>query len=160
MDEVLKENAQVQGFRLPAAGYTDVADRWYAVRPQRADGGRHATLTSESMNLLVGNYGKTPGDTQSGTRQASAERPGAWKSLRRASGRSVVQRVAQDRRRITAKTGVASVDIDDVMTYAMLPAGGHQAFETRPKGPVMFEAPVAVAPVPAPTAPAKPVPAR
>ena len=32
-------------------------------------------------------------------------------------------------------------------------------FETRSKGPVTFEAPVAAAPAPAPVAPAKPVPA-
>jgi len=159
MDEVLKENAQVcKDFGYPPL----VTPTSQIVGTQSVLNvlmGRYATLTSESMNLLVGNYGKTPGTPNPELVKQALKGLGMEKPVTERPADLLSNELPKIEEELRQKLGVASVDIDDVLTYAMFPQVAIKFFETRSKGPVTFEAPVAAAPAPAPAAPAKPAPA-
>jgi oxaloacetate decarboxylase (Na+ extruding) subunit alpha len=154
MDEVLKENAQVcKDFGYPPL----VTPTSQIVGTQSVLNvlmGRYATLTSESMNLLVGNYGKTPGTPNPELVKQALKGLGMEKPVTERPADLLSNELPKIEEELRQKLGVASVDIDDVLTYAMFPQVAIKFFETRSKGPVTFEAPVAAAPAPAPVAPA------
>jgi len=156
LDEVLKENAQVcKDFGYPPL----VTPTSQIVGTQSVLNvlmGRYTTLTAESMNLLVGNYGKTPGTPNPDLVKKALAGLGMDKPVTERPADLIANELPKIEDELKQKLGASTVDIDDVLTYAMFPQVALKFFETRPKGPITFDAPAAkpAAPAPAPAAPA------
>ncbi len=156
LDEVLKENAQVcRDFGYPPL----VTPTSQIVGTQAVLNvllGRYKKLTGESMNLLAGNYGKTPAKPDTELVKMALKGLNMEKAVDHRPADDIPNELPKIEEELKQKLGVSSVNIDDVLTYAMFPQVALKFFETRHKGPVSFDEP-AEAPkptaVPAATAP-------
>ncbi len=154
LDDVLKENARVcKDFGYPPL----VTPTSQIVGTQAVLNvlmGRYTNLTSESMNLLVGNYGKTPGTPDPELVKVALKGLGMEKAVTERPADLLSNELGQIEAELKGKLGADIVNIDDVMTYAMFPQVALKFFETRANGPVVFAAPTKTAAT-APAAPAK-----
>jgi len=155
LDEVLKENAQVcKDFGYPPL----VTPTSQIVGTQAVLNvlmGRYKNLTAESKNLLVGNYGKTPAAPDPELVKMALAGLNMEKAVTERPADLIPNELAKIEDELKQKLGTTTVDIDDVLTYAMFPQVALKFFETRAKGPVVFEAPTKAASAAAPAA-AKP----
>lgn len=149
LDEVLKENAQVcKDFGYPPL----VTPTSQIVGTQAVLNvlmGRYKNLTAESMNLLVGNYGKTPAAPDPELVKQALKGLGMEKAVTERPADLIPNELGKIEAELKQKLGTDTVNIDDVMTYAMFPQVALKFFDTRAKGPVVFEAPSAEAKAPA-----------
>ena len=149
LDEVLKENARVcKDFGYPPL----VTPTSQIVGTQAVLNvlmGRYKNLTAESMNLLVGNYGKTPAAADPELVKQALKGLNMDKPVTERPADLIPNELPKIEAELKEKLGVASVDIDDVLTYAMFPQVALKFFATRANGPVAFEAPKAAAAAPA-----------
>ena len=157
LDEVLKENARVcKDFGYPPL----VTPTSQIVGTQAVLNvlmGRYQNLTAESMNLLVGNYGKTPADPDPELVKKALKGLNMNKPVTERPADLIPNELAKIEEELKEKTGKSEVNIDDVMTYAMFPQVALKFFDSRAKGPVVFEAKKAEEKAaPAPAAAAKP----
>ena len=156
LDEVLKENARVcKDFGYPPL----VTPTSQIVGTQAVLNvlmGRYKNLTAESKNLLVGNYGKTPAAPDPELVKLALAGLGMDKPVTERPADLIPNELARIEDELKQKLGTATVDIDDVLTYAMFPQVALKFFETRPQGPVAFAAPKAKEAAPAAKAPAGP----
>ena len=156
LDEVLKENARVcKDFGYPPL----VTPTSQIVGTQAVLNvlmGRYKNLTAESKNLLVGNYGKTPAAPDPELVKMALAGLDMDKPVTERPADLIPNELAKIEDELKQKLGTDTVDIDDVLTYAMFPQVALKFFETRPKGPVTFEAPKAKEAAPAAKAPAGP----
>ena len=145
LDEVLKENARVcKDFGYPPL----VTPTSQIVGTQAVLNvlmGRYKNLTAESMNLLVGNYGKTPAAADPELVKQALKGLNMDKPVTERPADLIPNELPKIEAELKEKLGVASVDIDDVLTYAMFPQVALKFFATRANGPVSFEAPKAAA---------------
>ncbi len=159
LDEVLKENAQVcKDFGYPPL----VTPTSQIVGTQAVLNvlmGRYKNLTAESMNLLAGNYGKTPGTPDPELVKVALKGLGMEKAATERPADMLSNELPQIEAELKGKLGTDTVNIDDVMTYAMFPQVALKFFETRANGPVVFEAPTEAAKAAAPAAKAPSGPA-
>ena len=149
LDEVLKENARVcKDFGYPPL----VTPTSQIVGTQAVLNvlmGRYKNLTAESMNLLVGNYGKTPAAADPELVKQALKGLNMDKPVTERPADTIPNELPKIEAELKEKLGVSSVDIDDVLTYAMFPQVALKFFATRANGPVAFEAPKAAATAPA-----------
>ena len=145
LDEVLKENARVcKDFGYPPL----VTPTSQIVGTQAVLNvlmGRYKNLTAESMNLLVGNYGKTPAAADPELVKQALKGLNMDKPVTERPADTIPNELPKIEAELKEKLGVSSVDIDDVLTYAMFPQVALKFFATRANGPVSFEAPKASA---------------
>ncbi|HSW63473.1 MAG TPA: sodium-extruding oxaloacetate decarboxylase subunit alpha [Dissulfurispiraceae bacterium] len=162
--EVLEENARVQkDFGYPPL----VTPTSQIVGTQAVLNvllGRYKKMTAESMNLLVGNYGKTLAKPDPELVKMALSGLNMEKPVECRPADLIPNELAKIEAELKEKLGVSTVNIDDVLTYAMFPQVALKFFETRPKGPVSFDEPAeapkpSAAPAPAPVAPAASGPA-
>ena len=143
LDEVLKENARVcKDFGYPPL----VTPTSQIVGTQAVLNvlmGRYKNLTAESMNLLVGNYGKTPAQADPELVKQALKGLNMDKPVTERPADTIPNELPKIEAELKEKLGVSSVDIDDVLTYAMFPQVALKFFATRANGPVSFEAPKA-----------------
>ena len=143
LDEVLKENARVcKDFGYPPL----VTPTSQIVGTQAVLNvlmGRYKNLTAESMNLLVGNYGKTPAAADPELVKQALKGLNMDKPVTERPADTIPNELPKIEAELKEKLGVTSVDIDDVLTYAMFPQVALKFFATRANGPVSFEAPKA-----------------
>ncbi len=143
LDEVLKENARVcKDFGYPPL----VTPTSQIVGTQAVLNvlmGRYKNLTAESMNLLVGNYGKTPAAADPELVKQALKGLNMDKPVTERPADTIPNELPKIEAELKEKLGVSSVDIDDVLTYAMFPQVALKFFATRANGPVSFEAPKA-----------------
>lgn len=162
--EVLEENARVQkDFGYPPL----VTPTSQIVGTQAVLNvllGRYKRMTAESMNLLVGNYGKTLAKPDPELVKMALKGLNMEKPVECRPADLIPNELDKIEAELKEKLGVASVNIDDVLTYAMFPQVALKFFETRHKGPVSFDEPAeapkpaaAPAPAAAPVAPSGPV---
>ena len=154
LDEVLKENARVcKDFGYPPL----VTPTSQIVGTQAVLNvlmGRYKNLTAESMNLLAGNYGKTPGTPDPELVKQALKSLNMDKPVTERPADLISNELPKIEAELKEKLGVSEVNIDDVMTYAMFPQVALKFFATRANGPVVFEAPAAAGAAPT-AAPAK-----
>ena len=143
LDEVLKENARVcKDFGYPPL----VTPTSQIVGTQAVLNvlmGRYKNLTAESMNLLAGNYGKTPAAADPELVKMALKGLNMEKPVTERPADTIPNELPKIEAELKEKLGVSSVDIDDVLTYAMFPQVALKFFATRANGPVSFEAPKA-----------------
>lgn len=141
LNEVLKENAQVcKDFGYPPL----VTPASQIVGTQAVLNvllGRYKRLTAESMNLLVGNYGKTLAKPDPELVKMALKGLNMEKVIDHRPADDIPNELPMIEEELKQKLGVASVNIDDVLTYAMFPQVALKFFETRPKGPISFDEP-------------------
>ncbi len=141
LDEVLKENAQVcRDFGYPPL----VTPTSQIVGTQAVLNvllGRYKKLTGESMNLLAGNYGKTPATPDAELVKMALKGLNMEKAVDHRPADDIPNELPKIEEELKQKLGVSSVNIDDVLTYAMFPQVALKFFETRHKGPVSFDEP-------------------
>jgi oxaloacetate decarboxylase alpha subunit len=152
LDEVLKENAQVcKDFGYPPL----VTPTSQIVGTQAVLNvlmGRYKNLTAESMNLLAGNYGKTPGAPDPELVKVALKGLSMDNAVTERPADLLTNELPKIEEELKQKLGTATVNIDDVMTYAMFPQVALKFFETRAKGPVVFTVPSEAANAAAPAA--------
>jgi len=155
--EVLEENARVQkDFGYPPL----VTPTSQIVGTQAVLNvllGRYKRMTAESMNLLVGNYGKTLAKPDPELVKMALKGLNMEKPVECRPADLIPNELDKIEAELKEKLGVSTVNIDDVLTYAMFPQVALKFFENRSKGPVSFDEP-AEAPKPA-AAPAAAAPA-
>jgi len=160
LDEVLKENAQVcKDFGYPPL-VTPTSQIVGSQAVLNVLMGRYKNLTNESMNLLAGNYGKTPGTPDPELVKVALKGLGMQKPVTERPADLLANELPKIEDELKQKLGVSTVDIDDVMTYAMFPQVALKFFETRAQGPVSFSAPSAAAATPAAPPAAPPAAAK
>jgi len=161
MDAVLAENAVVQkDFGYPPL----VTPTSQIVGTQAVFNvifGRYEKLTSESCDLLVGNYGRTPAAPNPDLVQRALKQLKLVAPVTGRPAEALPNELGRLEEELRKASGTDAVSREDVLTYAMFPQVAVKFFGTRAKGPVSFDAPAAeaTAPAPAPT-PAAGAPAR
>jgi oxaloacetate decarboxylase alpha subunit len=156
LDEVLKENSVVcKDFGYPPL-VTPTSQIVGSQAVMNVLAGRYKNLTTESMNLLVGKYGKTPAAPDPELVKMALKRLGMEKAVTERPADQLSNELPKIEDELKQKLGVDSVNIDDVMTYAMFPQVALKFFATRADGPVTF---TAAAPEPAPAIVVKAPPA-
>jgi oxaloacetate decarboxylase (Na+ extruding) subunit alpha len=142
LDEVLKENARVcKDFGYPPL----VTPTSQIVGTQAVLNvlmGRYKNLTAESKNLLVGNYGKTPGAPDPELVKIALKDLNLLKPTTERPADLITNELPKIEEELKQKLGVSEVNIDDVLTYAMFTQAALRFFDTRANGPVTFEAPI------------------
>lgn len=137
--EVLKENAWVQkDFGYPPL----VTPTSQIVGTQAVLNvllGRYKRLTAESMNLLVGKYGRTPAPPDPELVKMALKSLKMDDPIDCRPADLIPNELDNIEKELTMKMGGTSVHIDDVLTYAMFPQIAIKFFENRNKGPVTFE---------------------
>ncbi|SFO04554.1 oxaloacetate decarboxylase, alpha subunit, partial [Formivibrio citricus] len=135
LDEVLQENARVcKDFGYPPL----VTPTSQIVGTQAVLNvlmGRYKNLTAESKNLLVGNYGKTPVAPDPELVQMALKSLNMEHPVTERPADLIPNELPQIEEELKRKLGADSVDIDDVLTYAMFPQIALKFFETRANGP-------------------------
>lgn len=101
--------------------------------------GRYKRLTAESMSLLVGKYGRTPVPPDRELVERALDGLNMDKPIDCRPADLIPNELDQIEEELKQKLGVISVNIDDVLTYAMFPQVAIKFFKTRHKGPVLFE---------------------
>ncbi len=139
LPEVMKENIRVQkDFGYPPL----VTPTSQIVGTQAVFNvllGRYTRLTAESMNLLVGNYGRTPAQPDSELVKMALKNLKMDKPIDCRPADLIPNELNNIEKELKQKLGGASVHIDDVLTYVMFPQVAIKFFENRHKGPVSFE---------------------
>lgn len=155
LDEVLKENARVcKDFGYPPL-VTPTSQIVGSQAVLNVLMGRYKNLTGESKNLLVGNYGKTPGTPDPELVKMALDSLKMEQAVTERPADLIANELPKIEDELKQKLGTETVNIDDVMTYAMFPQVALKFFETRAQGPVTFAAPAAkdAAPAPSPAVP-------
>jgi oxaloacetate decarboxylase alpha subunit len=118
--------------------------------------GRYARLTGESMDLLVGRYGRTPAAPDAKLVRQALENLKLDAPVTARPADALPKEFARMTEELQEKLQVAHVSQEDVLTYAMFPQVALKFFATRHKGPTTWDVPVeaGAAPVrtPAPAA--------
>ncbi|QQO11271.1 sodium-extruding oxaloacetate decarboxylase subunit alpha [Breznakiella homolactica] len=117
--------------------------------------GRYNKLTGESMDLLVGKYGKTPADKNSEVVKKALEALKMEKEITHRPADDIPNEYGKLEEETKKLLGTDTVSTEDVLTYAMFPKVAPDFFKNRSKGPVKFTAEdAAPAATPAAAAPA------
>jgi oxaloacetate decarboxylase alpha subunit len=111
--------------------------------------GRYEKLTSESCDLLIGNYGRTPAAPNPTLLAKALKQLNLTAPVSGRPADLLVNELPKLEHDLKTALGVATVSRDDVLTYAMFPQVAAKFFGTRAKGPVSFDA-APVAPTAAP----------
>ncbi|GAB1483746.1 sodium-extruding oxaloacetate decarboxylase subunit alpha [Treponema sp.] len=118
--------------------------------------GRYAKLTGESMDLLVGKYGKCPAPKNAEVVKKALDALKMSAEITHRPADDIPNEFAKLEEETKKLLGTEKVAVEDVLTYAMFPKVAPDFFKKRGDGPVVFkaeaEAPKAAAP--AATAPA------
>ena len=102
--------------------------------------GRYEKLTSESCDLLVGNYGRTPASVNPNLLAKALKQLNLTAPISGRPADLLVNELPKLEQDLKTALGVATVSPDDVLTYAMFPQVAVKFFGTRAKGPVTFAA--------------------
>lgn len=160
LDAVLAENAVVQkDFGYPPL----VTPTSQIVGTQAVFNvifGRYEKLTSESCDLLVGNYGRTPAAPNPDLVARALKQLNLAAPVTARPAEALPNEMPRLEQDLKKALGVASVTREDVLTYAMFPQVAAKFFGTRAKGPINVEAPPAEAATPAAKPAATPAGAR
>lgn len=142
MDDVLKEISVVQkDFGYPPL----VTPTSQIVGTQAVFNvifGRYLKLTAESKNLLVGNYGKTPAKPNDELVKKAMSELNIQKITENRPADNIPNEFDKIAAELKEKMGGKEAHVDDVLTYALFPQIAVNFFNSREKGPVVFEAPV------------------
>lgn len=142
MDDVLKEISVVQkDFGYPPL----VTPTSQIVGTQAVFNvifGRYGKLTAESKNLLVGNYGKTPAKPNDELVKKALSELNIQKITENRPADNITNEFDKIAAELKEKMGGKEMPVDDVLTYALFPQIAVNFFNSREKGPVVFEAPV------------------
>lgn len=152
IDEVLKEIAVVQkDFGYPPL----VTPTSQIVGTQAVFNvlfGRYNKLTGESMDLLVGKYGKCPAPKNPEVVKKALEALKMEKEITHRPADDIPNEFSKLEEETKKILGTDKVAVEDVLTYAMFPKVAPDFFKKRDQGPVKFtaepEAPKAAAPAP------------
>ena len=150
IDEVLKEIAVVQkDFGYPPL----VTPTSQIVGTQAVFNvlfGRYNKLTGESMDLLVGKYGKCPAPKNPEVVKKALEALKMEKEITHRPADDIPNEFSKLEEETKKILGTDKVAVEDVLTYAMFPKVAPDFFKKRDQGPVKFtaepEAPKAAAP--------------
>ncbi len=156
IDEVLKEIAVVQkDFGYPPL----VTPTSQIVGTQAVFNvlfGRYNKLTGESMDLLVGKYGKCPAPKNPEVVKKALDALKMEKEITHRPADDIPNEFSKLEEETKKILGTDKVAVEDVLTYAMFPKVAPDFFKKRDQGPVKFtaepEAPKAAAPAAAPSA--------
>jgi len=152
IDEVLKEIAVVQkDFGYPPL----VTPTSQIVGTQAVFNvlfGRYNKLTGESMDLLVGKYGKCPAPKNPEVVKKALEALKIEKEITHRPADDIPNEFSKLEEETKKILGTDKVAVEDVLTYAMFPKVAPDFFKKRDQGPVKFtaepEAPKAATPAP------------
>ncbi len=103
--------------------------------------GSYKRLTKESLDLLAGRYGHTPAAPNSELVAQAVKTLGMEKAIDHRPADDIPNELDKLEAELKEKQGVKSVNIDDVLTYALFPQPAMNFFKNRHKGPVTFDAP-------------------
>lgn len=103
--------------------------------------GRYNKLTTESMNLLVGNYGKCPADPNPDLVKKALEGLKLDAPITYRPADKIPNELHKIEEELKSKLNVKSVSIEDVLTYAMFPQVSLKFFNERSKGPIKITPP-------------------
>lgn len=145
MNEVLEENARVQkdfGYPPLVTPTSQIVGTQAVLNVML---GRYKRMTAESMNLLVGNYGKTPAKPDQELVKQALTGLNMDKPVECRPADLIPNELGKIETELKEKMGVSSVNIDDVLTYAMFPQVALKFFETRSNGPIALEEPAQAA---------------
>ena len=115
--------------------------------------GRYEKLTSESCDLLVGRYGRTPAAPSPELVAKALKQLGLTAPVTERPAEALPREMPRLEEELTKALGTSTVSREDVLTYAMFPQVAVKFFGSRAKGPVSFTAPAettAAAPAAAP----------
>lgn len=101
--------------------------------------GRYKKLTGESKDLLVGKYGKTPAKPNEELVAKVLKELGMEKPIDHRPADDIPNELGKIEEELKGKLNVSSVDVEDVLTYAMFPQIAVNFLKNRDKGPVKFE---------------------
>lgn len=107
--------------------------------------GRYEKLTSESCDLLVGNYGHTPATPNADLVARALRQLNLAAPVTARPAEALPNELPRLEDELKKALGAASVPREDVLTYAMFPQIAVKFFGTRAKGPISIEAPAAEA---------------
>jgi oxaloacetate decarboxylase alpha subunit len=114
--------------------------------------GRYNKLTGESMDLLVGKYGKCPAPKNPEVVKKALEALKMEKEITHRPADDIPNEFSKLEEETKKILGTDKVAVEDVLTYAMFPKVAPDFFKKRDQGPVKFtaepEAPKAAAPAP------------
>lgn len=140
IDEVLKEIAVVQkDFGYPPL----VTPTSQIVGTQAVFNvlfGRYNKLTGESMDLLVGKYGKCPAPKNPEVVKKALETLKMEKEITHRPADDIPNEFAKLEEETKKLLGTEKVAVEDVLTYAMFPKVAPDFFKKRDQGPVKFTA--------------------
>lgn len=143
MGEVLKENARVhKDFGYPPL-VTPTSQIVGSQAVMNVLFGRYKRLTAESMNLLVGKYGRTPASPDRELLNMALKGLNMDKPIDCRPADLIPNELDKIEEELKKKLKTKYVNIDDVLTYAMFPQVAIKFFENRHKGPVSFDEPPA-----------------
>lgn len=112
--------------------------------------GRYNKLTGESMDLLVGKYGKCPAPKNPEVVKKALEALKMEKEITHRPADDIPNEFSKLEAETKKIIGTDTVAVEDVLTYAMFPKVAPDFFKKRDQGPVKFtaeaEAPKAAAP--------------
>jgi len=140
IDEVLKEIAVVQkDFGYPPL----VTPTSQIVGTQAVFNvlfGRYNKLTGESMNLLVGKYGKCPAPKNPELVKKALDTLKMEKEITHRPADDIPNEFSKLEEETKKILGTNTVAVEDVLTYAMFPKVAPDFFKKRDQGPVKFTA--------------------
>lgn len=139
--DVLKENARVhKDFGYPPL-VTPTSQIVGSQAVMNVLFGRYKKLTAESMNLLVGKYGRTPASPDKELLNMALKGLNMDTPIDCRPADLIPNELDKIEEELKKKIGRKYVNIDDVLTYAMFPQIAVKFFENRHKGPVSFDEP-------------------
>jgi oxaloacetate decarboxylase alpha subunit len=103
--------------------------------------GRYARLTAESRDLLVGRYGRTPAEPDSGLLAQALAEVKLDQPIRHRPADDIPNELGRIEEELRRKLQTPHVRVEDVLTYAMFPQIALGFFGKRAQGPVTIEAP-------------------
>lgn len=140
IDEVLKEIAVVQkDFGYPPL----VTPTSQIVGTQAVFNvlfGRYNKLTAESIDLLVGRYGKCPAPKNPEVVKKALEAAKLDKEITHRPADDIPNEFSKLEEETKKILGTSTVSVEDVLTYAMFPKIAPDFFKKRDQGPVKFTA--------------------
>jgi oxaloacetate decarboxylase alpha subunit len=107
--------------------------------------GRYAQLSTESKNLLAGNYGLTPAKPNEALVKRALKELSLPAVVTCRPADLIPNELGKIEDELKQKLGVGTVAREDVLTYAMFPQVAIGFFKTRANGPVKIEEPAAAA---------------
>lgn len=106
--------------------------------------GRYVRLTGESMDLLVGRYGRTPAEPDAKLVRQSLDKLKLDAPMTDRPADTLPNEFDRMAEELKEKLKVTHVSQEDVLTYAMFPQVALKFFGTRHKGSVTFDLPAGV----------------